>query len=294
MRTINLISIKILPVVTFLAIVVLLPGCTPSQDNRKALMLKVFDEAWNKGNVDALDDMYAVDYFRHEPSARADIKGLEAFKQHRKKAHAKNPDEELIINNIFIEGNTSIVQWTHKPRISPTTGKQVIGEGCSILLWQNDKIVEGWNYVDVLTAQQQVGYTLVPPSGPDDERDVKEREKQYWEHLKAKDFEGFMAFFHDDWVAWPSIVDEPLKKDDLRKRLVDSDRTKESYSSDLKPQAVQLFGNIAVVHYLMNETWKNNDGRKVSRVVKYTHTWVKEEGTWKVIGGMGNTISSSE
>ena len=70
-------------VIIIAGLVLYTAGCGKQQarnEERKALMLKIFDEAWNKGNIDALEEMYADNYIRHELSIRPDIKGLEAFK----------------------------------------------------------------------------------------------------------------------------------------------------------------------------------------------------------------------
>ena len=50
---------------------------------------------------------------------------------------------------------------------------------------------------------------------------------------------------------------------------------------ELSPRAIQLIKNVAIVHYSYNTkgNWGSGSGRKIS-------VWMKNNGEWKLIGGM--------
>lgn len=75
-----------------------------------------------------------------------------------------------IIHELVAEGDTLVAHWTWQavhtgttPNLDiPPTGKQVQFSGCSIYHFKDDKIVEQWEYGDMLGLMQQLG--LVPAS----------------------------------------------------------------------------------------------------------------------------------
>lgn len=75
-----------------------------------------------------------------------------------------------IIHELVAEGDTLVAHWTWQavhtgttPTLDiPPTGKQVQFSGCSIYHFKDDKIVEQWEYGDMLGLMQQLG--LAPAS----------------------------------------------------------------------------------------------------------------------------------
>ena len=142
----------------------------------KATIRRVNDEAWNKGNLDALDELYAADYVYHRPPF-LDVEGLEAFKQYIADLRTAYADLQLTLDEIIVEGNTSTSRWTyrgtHKGRSPafdiPPTGKQVTFTGCTVNHWVEGKIVEDWNSIGYLDLLQQLGFKIVPPPGQSEE-----------------------------------------------------------------------------------------------------------------------------
>jgi ketosteroid isomerase-like protein len=48
---------------------------------------------------------------------------------------------------------------------------------------------------------------------------------------------------------------------------------------------IRILGDVAVNHYTVH--LKRKDGKK--RSMRITHTWVREEAGWKVLGGMSDS-----
>ena len=148
--------------VTVLA--VCLAGCGQQQtrnEERKAYILKVVDEAWGKGNLEVLNEHFAVDFTRQKPPDPV-INGLDAFKKHLAGLHAVYSDVQITVEGIIIEEDTAAA-WATMKATNTKSGKDVAFKGCFLYHWEGDKIVEECLYHDDLGMYQQLGYKLVPP-----------------------------------------------------------------------------------------------------------------------------------
>lgn len=56
----------------------------------------------------------------------------------------------------------------------------------------------------------------------------------------------------------------------------------------LRRETVQIFGNVAIVHFAVERTWVNasDETRGGGEWTKVTHTWMRVGDIWKIIGGM--------
>jgi steroid delta-isomerase-like uncharacterized protein len=127
-------------------------------------------EAWNTGNLDMLDEVFASDSVYHVPPF-PDLPSLEAHKQFIADSRRSYPDFHLTLDEIIIEGNTTAMRWTWQgtytgPSSSlpvPPTGKQGKVLGCHVVHWEDGKVVEAWHIGDWLGLLQQFG--VLPPMG---------------------------------------------------------------------------------------------------------------------------------
>lgn len=137
---------------------------------RKAELLRIIDEAWNKGNLDAMDQLAAEDCVRHRPPF-SDVEGLDAYKMYVKEVRTAFPDLHITVQDIAMEGSLSAFRWswtgthTGKSKLLPgePTGKQVTVVGCTLTHSIDGKLVEDWSFSDNLGMLQQLG--IVPPLG---------------------------------------------------------------------------------------------------------------------------------
>ena len=136
----------------------------------KAAINLIIEEAYNKGNLEVLDEHVASDFVYHIVPY-PDIEGLEARKQFIKDIRSAYPDLKLTVEEMIVEGETLAFRWTFQGThtgqspildIAPT-GKQVTQTGCSLVHWAEGKVVEVWGYLDHLGLLHQLGFELVPP-----------------------------------------------------------------------------------------------------------------------------------
>ena len=128
-----------------------------------------------------------------------------------------------------------------------------------------------------------------------DEAQVWQLEKAYLESVKADDLEKYRTLWHENFVGWPFVSPEPLRKDHITDWIT-ANTSKginlRSYSID--QLAIQVTGDIATDFYRISATWGNSAGAEVKTDrMRITHTWTRTHGTWQIIGGMSSPVDTT-
>jgi predicted ester cyclase/heme-degrading monooxygenase HmoA len=150
--------------ITSTALLICLASCSLHKSENvkfKEAFIQASLDAYNKGNVNALDKFISPDFVRHDPP-NPDIKGLDAYKKAIEASRLKTPDRKLTIDSTIMEGNISASRWTYQAT-DTSTGKMIKITGCIMFQWVNGKAVECWHYADYLGRYQQLGYKMTPP-----------------------------------------------------------------------------------------------------------------------------------
>ena len=141
-----------------------------SAEENKAISRRVFEETWNQGKLDVVDEILATDSVLHDPSMPQDIRGPEGFKQFVTMYRVAFPDIHFTIVDQIAEGDKVVTRWTsvgtHQGElmgIAPTGVRGPGVMGVTIDRIVSGKCVEIWNAWDVLGMLQQLG--VVPPIG---------------------------------------------------------------------------------------------------------------------------------
>ncbi|BCJ36635.1 hypothetical protein Athai_41380 [Actinocatenispora thailandica] len=130
-------------------------------EERKAAIRRLNDELWNKGNVDACDEMYAEHCTMHDPDLELD--GVAGLKQRVRELRAAHPDVHMNTDEVLCDGDLCATRWTmgatarHDFQGIPGTGKAYVMTGMGIAKFENDRIVEEWVDYDLLGALRQIG-----------------------------------------------------------------------------------------------------------------------------------------
>jgi ketosteroid isomerase-like protein len=121
------------------------------------------------------------------------------------------------------------------------------------------------------------------------ERAVWQLEEDYWRYVSAGDVEAYVKLWHDDFVGWPCFEWKPTGKRDIGNWVRDIRDKGWKLTYNLKPMAIQEFGDdTVVVHYAAEYVYDYGDGTRsgVDLWRKFTHTWMKTGDRWQIIGGM--------
>src|SRR6185436_10859282 len=86
-------------------------GSVMSEEN-KALVRRWFEEVWNKGRSDAIDEMLATDGVVHGLSedAQTPLKGPSGFKPFHEKFRGAFPDINVAVEDLIAEGDKVAVR----------------------------------------------------------------------------------------------------------------------------------------------------------------------------------------
>ena len=137
------------------------------------LVRKFFDEAINRGDLDAFDAVCSPDYVWHggsDPEQLGDVHGLDAFKEAVAAFFRGFPDLEVTIEDAIGEGDRVAVRFrevgTHNGEFVgiPATGRTVTFAGMGIYRVENGLLAEEWFVDDSRAILEQLGAKLVPPS----------------------------------------------------------------------------------------------------------------------------------
>ncbi len=122
-----------------------------------------FDEVWNNGNIEAIDELFAADGVAYGlGEAGKDVRGAQGFKPFVQRIRGAFPDIHITVNDTISEGDkiaarfSATMTHTGDDLGFPATGKQVTVSGMSFTRIANGQIVEGWNNWDIYGMMQQL------------------------------------------------------------------------------------------------------------------------------------------
>ena len=133
-----------------------------TQEN-SALIRRWFEEVWNKGRMEAIDEMASPDIVGHGQAQHDTDIGMAEFKPFVVDLRNAVPDMKVVIDQTIEQGDKVAARWTstmtHKGEFLgfAPTGKKATITGTSIQRISNGKIVEGWDNWDQLGLLVQIG-----------------------------------------------------------------------------------------------------------------------------------------
>jgi ketosteroid isomerase-like protein len=127
-----------------------------------------------------------------------------------------------------------------------------------------------------------------------EEAQVWNLEKAYWEYVKADDLEKYRALWHEDFVGWPLVSSAPVQKDHITDWITsNTSKGVKLHSYSIEQLAIHVTGDVAIDHYRIKAAWANNEGAEVrTDAFRITHTWIRANGEWQIIGGMSAPVNS--
>ena len=135
-----------------------------SEEN-KALLRRWFDEVWNNGRADAIEEMFDEYGIAHglsdDPSNP--IRGPRNFRPFHTTFREAFPNMVIVIEDMIAEGDKVAARCSVRGRHEgdflgrAATQSPIEFSGITIVRIANGKIVEAWNNFDFMTMHKQVG-----------------------------------------------------------------------------------------------------------------------------------------
>jgi steroid delta-isomerase-like uncharacterized protein len=123
---------------------------------------RFMEEAFNKGNWNAIDEYIAAGFVEHDPLP-GQGPGPAGLKQAFAGLRQAFPDLRFDVDDIFEGGDKVVIRSTMKGTNKgsfmnmPSTGKAVNVKAIDIVRMSGGKAVEHWGLIDTLTLMQQLG-----------------------------------------------------------------------------------------------------------------------------------------
>jgi steroid delta-isomerase-like uncharacterized protein len=137
-------------------------------EQNKSVVRRLFDELWNKGNLQVADELIAPTYQHHDASTPDLGKGPESEKKRVNLYRTAFNDFRLNLEDLLADGETVVARWScrgvHKGELNgiAPTGKQFAITGVTIARFSSGKIVEGFVNWDALGLMRQLGVVPEP------------------------------------------------------------------------------------------------------------------------------------
>jgi predicted ester cyclase len=139
---------------------------TPEQEHDIGVFRQVIEEGFNRGNLDALDDLFTADFHEHQSGfPTPDLAGLKRGITGVRRAL---PDIRLEIADTIVEADkVSFLlrgEGTHQGQLGPLpgSGKHVTWDVIDVCRFRDGKIAEHWGVPDRMGILEQVGMPRPP------------------------------------------------------------------------------------------------------------------------------------
>ena len=134
-------------------------------EKNKELVYRWFEEVWNQGKREVIDELMATDGVVHglADAEGNSISGTEGFHRFYDQFRGAFPDIVVNVEDICAEGDKVVarcsVRATHTGGSLgfAATNAPIEIEGVAIVRIENGKIAEAWNHFDFLAMNRQLG-----------------------------------------------------------------------------------------------------------------------------------------
>jgi|SRR5262245_6412206 len=134
-------------------------------EQNKALLKRWFEEVWNQGSNEAIDELLDDEVVIHGlagPDGK-DVQGSGAFREFHRQFRGAFPDISITVEDVIAEGDRVVarcsVRGNHTGEslgIAASNSPIEFG-GIAIVKIRDGKFVEAWNNFDFLTMNRQLG-----------------------------------------------------------------------------------------------------------------------------------------
>ncbi len=141
-----------------------------STEANKELVRRWYKDAFEKGDLAVVDEIFAPNYLNHDTSAPPPgwPRGPQGARVVIQTYRSAFPDVHYTIDQQVAEGDKVVTYWTADGTNTgslmgmPPSGKHIRISGISIERIENGKIAETWVNFDLLGLLQQVGAVPMP------------------------------------------------------------------------------------------------------------------------------------
>ncbi len=122
------------------------------------------------------------------------------------------------------------------------------------------------------------------------EEEIWKLEEAYFTNLYKANYEGVLSLVHKQFLGWPGNLPKPIGREEsaqFMKRLIPLPT---SCSIRIKRVGLQQVGDTVLTQYILHVDCPDASGTIKAQSSRITHTWTRDKGQWKLLGGMSIDI----
>lgn len=134
---------------------------TTTEEN-EAVVQRLMEEVWQNRNYDVIDELVAEDYVLHDPTLPEPVRGPDGYREMAEMG-AGIVDGKFEVEQLISTGDYVIGRWkqtgTHVGKMGniEPTNEDVTITGIEINRFEDGKLAETWQEVNLLTMLMQIG-----------------------------------------------------------------------------------------------------------------------------------------
>jgi steroid delta-isomerase-like uncharacterized protein len=144
-----------------------------------SLVRRWFEEVWNSGRADAIDELFAEEGVAHglTDESGAELRGPAHFRTFHSRFREAFPDIEVVVEDTVSEGDKVAARCTVRGRHRgdslgfKATDSPVDFTGMTFARIRDGKIVEAWNNFDFMSMFQQLNVLRLDAGPPAPDQD---------------------------------------------------------------------------------------------------------------------------
>jgi len=118
------------------------------------------------------------------------------------------------------------------------------------------------------------------------EEEIWALEEAYFASLYKADYEAALAIVHSQFLGWPSTAPQPIDKEGSARFMKQLISKPTSCTFTIEREGIRVLGDLALTQYIIHVNCSDAGAVAKTQSSRITHTWVKESGRWKLLGGM--------
>jgi hypothetical protein len=118
------------------------------------------------------------------------------------------------------------------------------------------------------------------------EEDIWALEEAYFANLYNADYEGVLALVHNQFLGWPGSIPQPIDREGSSRFMRQLVPHPAPCTFKIERTGIRLLKDVALTQYIIHVDCSDTNGVTKTQSSRITHTWVKEDARWKLLGGM--------
>jgi ketosteroid isomerase-like protein len=120
------------------------------------------------------------------------------------------------------------------------------------------------------------------------QKEIWNNVNNYWALMAKGDINGFLEYFHKDYLGWDNDDPLPSNKEESQKWLQFTYQFTKILYYSIKPLGIKVYGDVAFVHYYYYIV-READGKKTWEQGRWTDILLKQGDKWVMIGDHGGS-----